>query len=49
MRRIDRMENERIRDTCSMRKGVNEVVSVNVRRWHERVRRMDENRLVKRI
>lgn len=44
-RRVDRIRNGRIRDLCNVEKGVSEVVSENVLRWHRYVKRMNENRL----
>lgn len=48
VRRID-MRNLRIGDLCNERKGVNEAASENVLRWYEHVRKIDKNRMIKRI
>lgn len=37
------------RDLCSMRKCVNKVANEKVLRWYEHGRRMEKNRMVKRI
>lgn len=49
VRKIDRVRNERIRNLCRVSKSGNEVVSENVPRWYEHSRKIDQNRLVKRI
>lgn len=49
MRRSDRTRNERIKDLCIVGKGVNIIVSENVQKLCEQVRRMNTKWLLKRI
>src|SRR5678815_3266590 len=49
VRRIDKMKNERIRELCGVKKGVNERISESTLRWFGHVERIDDSRLVKRI
>ena len=47
VRRIDKMRNERIRELCGVKKGVNERINESILRWFGHVERMDDSRLVK--
>src|SRR5678815_4819944 len=49
VRRIDKMRNERIRDLCGVKKGVNERINESMLRWFGHVERMNDSRLVKRM
>ena len=49
VRRIDKMRNERIRELCGVKKGVNERINETILRWFGHLERMDESRLVKRM
>src|SRR5678816_1567325 len=49
LRRIDKMKNERIRETCGVKKGVNERINESMLRWFDYVERMNDSRLVKRM
>ena len=48
-RRIDKMRNERIRELCGVKKGINERINESTLRWFGHVERMNESRLVKRM
>src|SRR5678815_5288590 len=48
VRRIDKMRNERIREMCGVKKGVNERINESMLRWFGHVERMNDSRLVKR-
>src|SRR5678816_785926 len=45
----DRVRNERIREWCGVKKGVNERINESMLRWFCHVERMNESRLVKRM
>src|SRR5678815_4693102 len=49
VRRIDKMRNERIRERCGVKKGVNERINESMLRWFGHVERMNDSRLVKRM
>ena len=49
VKRIDRMRNERIRELCNVRKGVDEIIDENVLRWYGHVERMDDERIVRKV
>jgi len=49
VRRIDKERNERIREWCGVKKGVNERINESMLRWFGHVERMNESRLVKRM
>src|SRR5678815_4421311 len=49
VKRIDKMRNERIRELCGVKKGVNERINESTFRWFGHVERMDDGRLVKPI
>ena len=49
VRRIDKMRNERIRELCGVKKGMNERINECVLSWFGHMERMEESRLVKRV
>src|SRR5678815_5828185 len=49
VRRIDKMRNERIRELCGVKKGVNKRINESMLRWFGHVERMNGSRLVKRM
>jgi len=49
VKRRDRMRNERIRDICGVKKGVDELIDESVLRWYGHVERMGDERIVKRV
>src|SRR5678815_2321686 len=49
VRRINKMRNERIREWCGVKKGVNERINESMLRWFGHVERMNGSRLVKRM
>src|SRR5678816_1241927 len=49
VRRIDKMRNERIRELCGVKKGVNERINESMLRWFGHVESMNDSRLVKRM
>ena len=48
IRRIDRVPNERIRELCTVTKGVDERFE-GVLRWFDHVERMENDRISKRV
>src|SRR5678816_1591708 len=49
VRRINKIRNERIRELCGVKKGVNERINESTLRWFGHVERMNDSRLVKRM
>ena len=49
IRRLDKVRNEKIREVYGIRKGVNEVITENLLRWYGHRKRMDADRVVKRV
>ena len=49
VKRINKVRNERIREWCGVKKGVNERINESMLRWFGHVERMNESRLVKRM
>lgn len=49
IKRVDKIRNEKIKEVYGIKKGVNEVITENILRWYGHVRRMDDDRIVKRI
>src|SRR5678815_2173447 len=49
VRRIEKMRNERIRELCGVKKGVNERINESMLRWFGHVERMNDSRLIKRM
>ena len=49
IKRLDKVRNEKIREVYGIRKGVNEVITENLLRWYGHVKRMDADRVVKRV
>ena len=47
MKRIDKMRNERIRELCGVKKGVNERINESMLRWFGHVERMNDSRFFK--
>src|SRR5678816_3860301 len=49
VKRINKIRNERIRELCGVKKGVNERINESTLRWFDHVERMNDSWLVKRM
>ena len=49
LRRMDKVQNARIRELCRVTKGVDEKIDEGVLRWFGHVERMENDRIAKRV
>ena len=49
IRRMDRVPNARIRESCGLRKGIDVRIDEGVFRWFCRVERVESDRITKRV
>ena len=49
IRRMDRVPNGQIRELCRVRKGLDERIDEGILRWFGHVKRMERDRIAKRV